>query len=475
MTKISFDATDRCNRNCVYCDRREEYKQHYSSARSGTMNIDDIKEIVSDMRDFTSFNARYSPLEYVEFTGGEPLIDEDTTSKVIESAKYCKEVHNLKTAVYTNGDAFRSNPDKIDTLYEHLDAIIIGVHDYSKYGLDSLFDIVRHKAESKGDNNKLLINFIINEETEEQLSQIKEKINEIGIGNTAESNTSFTFYDMIPLGRSDEMIPLILPKESIVLDELDKYYEDIFSELKCDRNIKVKTKKDKVPVPSTCNRKDDTFVIDAYGNLRFCPIVYGPVFGSMKDGNIEDALRKREEWYDIFNLYDKYGAPAELAREIGKVDPDKCYRYCCCPTLSILFHEYKTTDMLVKDIEEKIIPEKYRLKEPPREYSEYDLTLLQKRALQEVLSEEPIDLLKNTGMPYKRSEALPEELRDEVRLDALKKVVRKSPKKVTEELLRGGVMDLLYDADDLFDLKKKIGTILRESADKNAKAAMTHE
>ena len=476
MTKISLDAAPICDCECPYCEREDEYKQQYGPSRPGIMNIDDIKGIVSYMRKFTSDNAKYSPLEYVEFTGGEPLIDEDTTNKVIETAKYCKEVHNLRTAVYTNGNALRSNPGKIDTLYEHLDAIIIGVHDYSKYGLDSLFDIVKHKAESKGSNNKLLINFIVNEETKEQLSQIKKKIDEIGIGNTAESNIYFNFYDMIPLGRSDDMIPLILPKESIVMDELDEHYKDIFSELKCDKNIKVKTKKDGVAVPSTCNLKDDTFVIDAYGNLRFCPIVYGPVFGSMKDVEIEDALAEREKWYGIFNLYDKYGAPAELAREIGNVNPDECYRGYCCFTLSRLFREYKTADMLVEDIEGKIMPEKNPLEEPPEEYSEYDLTLFQKRALQEVLSEEPSAVLDKTGMIYKQSEILPEELRNEVRIGALRDVVDNRPEEVTEELLRG-VRYFLDDANSpkLNKLKKDIGTILRKSANKRAEAAMTHE
>lgn len=217
-TQIIIDITNKCNYNCVYCGRKgNDYAD--SSNTQLEMSAKDIKQIIS----------KITP-KCITFSGGEPLYDATNTEKLIDVLKFCKDEGGINTALFTNGYGLYDNPKLLKTLYQYVSAIQIGVHDYES--LDYVKGIIDWKTQNKEFDIPILkIHFIINNETKNYIEKINELISSVGIDNILTHNIYFAFFDMIPIGRSNDIESLALEKDSLIMDNLKELYETIYIDL----------------------------------------------------------------------------------------------------------------------------------------------------------------------------------------------------------------------------------------------------
>ena len=281
-----------------------------------------------------------------------------------------------------------------------------------------------------------ILDFIINNETKEHIPEIKKYVEAFGLENLTKSNIQIKFCDMIPLGDS---IPLALTNDSTVMDELDSYIEN-FSSVDFQRNIVTVTRdKNTFSKPSYCNRHENMVAVDNYGNVRFCNVMYGPVFGNLKHDEMREIFLRKKKLIDIMQVYDAYSIPYEKAKEVAaqkkNTDYDELSRVFCARLLYDLFEEYQIPedlDRMVSDFED-MIPDT----EPACEdYSGYNLELWEKRAVQMVKASELSTIIESGYISYILAEKLPEPLVASIKKDKFYEILRKNPDEIDTDMMR---------------------------------------
>lgn len=114
--QILFETTDQCNLKCEYCSYRDIY-DNYDKRMLGEINISNAKVLLTYMNNL--WNSRnfmsYSKIISIGFYGGEPLMNFDFISSIVNFSK------KLETSVYS----FSYNITTNGTLLEkHLDYLV---------------------------------------------------------------------------------------------------------------------------------------------------------------------------------------------------------------------------------------------------------------------------------------------------------------------------------------------------------------
>ena len=431
---LRFDITSKCNRKCDYCMRGTEYP---SQSVEKPLTYDEIIEIIGNntriptkvKRIQDTFWTYPEALKTVDLSGGEPLIDEDTREGVYKIADFCNE-KNINVILYTNGLTFCDNPELLDEVYAHLNTIQIGVHDYSK--LDSIFELMDRKKRIDG---RLVLNYIVNNETQEYIPEMKRHLEEFGPENLAKSNIQIKFADMVPLGDS---IPVALTDDSTVMDDLDVYIEN-FPSKDIQRNIiTVARDKNIFSKPSYCKIQNQMVTVDNYGYVRFCPGSYGPVFGNLKHDNMREIIQRKKKFTDMMQVYDAYSIPYKKAKELAQVngvDYDEFSRVFCARLLCDLFDEYKIPEDLnrmVSDFED-MIPD---TNPPCEDYSDYNLELWERRAAQMVKDSDLSSILKVRDISHILAEKLPDQVVESIKKDKFYEILRNNPDEIDTGIMR---------------------------------------
>ncbi|MCK5062389.1 MAG: radical SAM protein [Candidatus Aenigmarchaeota archaeon] len=449
LKQLFVDITNECNYNCIYCGRREQDYGYSKVYNPKLLDADEIKDIISQLEP-----------ELITFSGGEPLHDEESTEKLIDVLRYCKEDMDIQSVLFTNGYRLHDNPKLLETLYQYVSGIQIGVHDYEN--LDSIKNLIKWKTKDDDyGKQSLKIHFIINNETKKNIGKINDIIEDIGIDSILKHNIYFTFFDMIPLGQSKNIEGLALGNKSTIMERIKDSYEEIYSdpeELK-HFNVIIRDKNIEGNLGYSfpeCTLKNSP-IIDAFGNMRFCETVYGSVFGNVRNDNIDEISLKRRHWFDIIYFYESLGYTYtslinDLALKDG-IDLDKYYRRYCAMNISTLFRHFDNPEELILSLED-MLSEKNPLNPVPEKYLNLDLTMIQKRFLQEIVKQGPELIFDSESAIYGISKTLPEKLLDKIRIDSFYKMFNISPLLISEDAI-GSVRDIL----DKEELEKMIEVI----------------
>jgi len=399
----------------------------------------------------------------ITFSGGEPLYDEKSTEKLIDVLRYCKEDMDIYSVLFTNGYRLYDNPELLETLYQYVSKIQIGVHDYEN--LDSIKNIIKWKTKDDDYGKQFLkIHFIINNDTKKYIRKINEIIEDIGIDSILKHNIYFVFFDMVPLGRSKDIKGLALEKNSTIMEKLKVFYEEIYSDPEELKHFDVIIRDKDIESNLDCSFPECALknypIIDAFGNMRFCETVYGLVFGNVRNDNIDEISLKRRHWFDIINFYESFEYTyTELINDLALkdgIDLDKYYRRYCAMNISTLFRHFKDPEELILSLED-ILSEKHSLNPVPEEYQDFDLTIIQKRVLQEITKLNPECIFNQEYTIYEMSKTLPVKLLDKIRIDYFYKIFSKSPMSISEDAI-----DAVRDILDKEELERMIEEISQD-------------
>jgi len=112
--EVVIEVTSRCNLNCSFCFNKNSF------ARNRRKKIDlpekKIKKIIDD--------AAKNSIEYIRFTGGEPLLRKD----IFELLKYAKSKGFKEVRLNTNGTLVNSN--NIKRLEKYVDNVLVPLNSY---------------------------------------------------------------------------------------------------------------------------------------------------------------------------------------------------------------------------------------------------------------------------------------------------------------------------------------------------------
>lgn len=114
--RIRFNLTPQCNLWCIFCSNEgSSYAtKHQKSA--------DIKKIIS----LSNILIKNTPIQSIEFSGGEPTIHSDFISKDFKLIKWTKKHPQIKFAIHSNGVLL--TPEVIDQIKDNFFKIGLSIH-----------------------------------------------------------------------------------------------------------------------------------------------------------------------------------------------------------------------------------------------------------------------------------------------------------------------------------------------------------
>lgn len=178
---MRISVTDRCNLNCIYC------MPDKLCSPAETMSLDEIIKIAKA--------AAVCGVKRIRFTGGEPLVRNDTV-EMIEEIKKIKGIE--KTALTTNGILLGQYIDKLAKIGLDSVSISLDTLDREKYeritGKDSLYTVTEavKMAQALGNIDVKINSVILRGINDDQVCRLASLADE--------ESTSIRFIELMPIG-----------------------------------------------------------------------------------------------------------------------------------------------------------------------------------------------------------------------------------------------------------------------------------
>jgi Molybdenum cofactor biosynthesis enzyme len=176
MINLYVQATSKCNAKCCFC---------YTKNKCNNFNYEKFNKVLKEL-------SNRNILKRIAITGGEPLLDELKTMKIIEEAKRYCEIISLNTNAYSI--------DKIDLVYDKVSFIDISKHHYDNninnkiMGLQTpTIDEICNRISTK----KIKVNCVLQNSGINSFEELKNMLNILSDKNISEVK----FISILPLNQ----------------------------------------------------------------------------------------------------------------------------------------------------------------------------------------------------------------------------------------------------------------------------------
>ena len=176
MINLYVQATSKCNAKCCFCDTKN---------KCNNFNYEKFNKVLKEL-------SNRNILKRIAITGGEPLLDELKTMKIIEEAKRYCEIISLNTNAYSI--------DKIDLVYDKVSFIDISKHHYDNNINNRIMGLQTptiNEICNRISNKKIKVNCVLQNSGINSFEELKNMLNILSDKNISEVK----FISILPLNQ----------------------------------------------------------------------------------------------------------------------------------------------------------------------------------------------------------------------------------------------------------------------------------